>query len=253
MLTHPTADKLHQLKLGAMAQALTEQAQLPEINSLSFEERLGLLIDYEITERHNRSTTTRLRRARLRQTARAEDIDYQAQRGLDKAVLTRLLTCQWVIGHQNILLTGPTGVGKTYLACALANQACRHGATALYMRLPRLLQELALCRVDGRYMKFLASIAKIDVLVLDDWGLAAYSDESRRDLLELFDDRHARKSTLITSQLPIEHWHENLGQATLADAILDRLLHNAHRITLKGESLRKTKPQIDETTPLGVN
>jgi len=241
MLTHPTTDKLNQLRLFGMAHALAEQARIAEIGALAFEERLGLLIDREMTERTSRITANRLRRAHLKLDATAEDIDFRSPRGLDRALFQQFLGGEWVTAHQNILLTGPTGVGKTFLACVLANQACRQGATALYYRLPRLLQDLAIARGDGRYAKLLAQFAKVSVLVLDDWGLAALSDESRRDLLEIFDDRHGNHSTIVTSQLPFEHWHESIGDPTLADAILDRLVHNAHRIALKGESMRRKK------------
>ena len=241
MLKHPTIDKLQALKLTGMAKGLQEQTRLPEIETLGFEERLGLLVDREHTERQNRLLSGRLRRAKLRQQASPENIDLRAQRGLDKSLINKLLTCQWINEHQNIVLTGPTGVGKTYLACALATQAARHGCSVLYYRLPRLLEELAIARADGRYVKVLAQLAKTEVVVLDDWGMHAFTDTNRRDLLELFDDRHNKKSTLVTSQLDVEHWYDNLGDPTLADAILDRLVHNAHRITLRGESLRKQK------------
>jgi DNA replication protein DnaC len=246
MLNHPTHERLAQLRLTGMAKALAEQAQIPDIQTLTFEERLGLLVDRELTERHNRQTSTRLRRARLKQTAVAEDIDYRHPRGLDKAVFRRLLTGDWVRGHQNVLITGPTGVGKTYLACALADAACRQGFTALYQRLPRLFEELTIARADGRYLKLMAALAKVDVLVLDDWGLAVLDGERRRDLLEILDERYQTRSTLATSQLPVAHWHDALGDPTLADAILDRLVHQAHALALAGESLRKLRPTLTE-------
>jgi DNA replication protein DnaC len=250
MLNHPTYERLVQLRLSGMAKALAEQAQTPDIQALTFEERLGLLVDRELTERHNRQTASRLRRARLKQTAGAEDIDYRHPRGLDRAVFRRLLTGDWVRGHQNVLITGPTGVGKTYLACALADAACRQGFTALYQRLPRLFEELAIARADGRLLKLMATLAKVDVLVLDDWGLAILDGERRRDLLEILDERYQTRSTLVTSQLPVAHWHDALGDPTLADAILDRLVHQAHALALTGESLRKLKPRLtEEPTP----
>jgi DNA replication protein DnaC len=239
MLTHPTLDKLQALRLYGMAKALSEQLPLPEITALGFEERLGLLVDRELTERDARRLTTRLRQAKLRQTACCEDLDYRHPRGLDKALLTSLTTCQWVRDHRNILITGPTGVGKTWIACALGHQACRDGWTTLYLRLPRLLHDLLLAKSDGRYPKLMTTLAKTELLILDDWGLAALSDENRRDLLELLEDRHERRATIVTSQLPVEHWHEALGDPTLADAILDRLVHNAYKLALHGDSLRK--------------
>ena len=245
MLTHPTLDKLQALKFTGMATALAEQMNSPDIDALSFEERLGLLVDREATERENRRLSSRLRRARLKHNAALEDIDYRHPRGLDKSLIQSLAACQWVKEHLNILLTGPTGVGKTWLACALAQKACREGYTALYLRLPRLLQEMAIAKGDGRYPKLLATLAKTDVLILDDWGLAKLTAEQRRDLLEILEDRHGARSTLATSQLPIEKWHDIIGDPTLADAILDRVVHNAHKIHMKGESVRKTKGKVD--------
>jgi DNA replication protein DnaC len=239
MLHHPTLDKLQALRLTGMYHALCEQMGLPETAALSFEERLGLLVDREVTERSDRRLTTRLRQAKLRQNACLEDLDYRPPRGLDKALMTSLATGQWIRDHRNILITGPTGVGKTWVACALGHHACRDGVTTLYLRLPRLLQELPIAKADGRYPKLLTTLAKTELLILDDWGLAALSDEKRRDLLELLEDRHERRATIVTSQLPVDHWHEALGDPTLADAILDRLVHNAYKIALRGESLRK--------------
>jgi DNA replication protein DnaC len=244
MLNHPTFDKLLALRLSGMHQALMEQMQTPDMTALSFEERLGLLVDRESTERENRRLTTRLRQAKLRQTACIEDIDYRHPRGLDKSLMIRLVTCQWVQERQNVLITGPTGIGKTWLACALGHKACRDGWTALYLRLPRFLQELPMAKGDGRYGKLMTMLAKTDVLILDDWGLAPLSDENRRDLLELLDDRYDRRATVVTSQLPVDHWHEAIGEPTLADAILDRLVHNAYKIPLQGESMRKRQAQL---------
>jgi DNA replication protein DnaC len=249
MLTHPTLDKLQRLKFTGMATALAEQMTMPDIEELAFEERLGLLIDREITERENRRLTSRLRRAKLKHNAALEDIDYRHPRGLDKALIQSLAACQWVKQQLNILITGPTGVGKTWLACALAQKACREGYTTLYLRLPRLLQDMAIAKGDGRYTKLLATLAKTQVLILDDWGLAKLTAEHRRDLLEILEDRHGARSTLATSQLPIEKWHDSIGDPTLADAILDRLVHNAYKINLKGGSMRKHKATLTRTTP----
>ena len=248
MLTHPTLDKLQALKFTGMATALAEQMQMPDIAELSFEERLGLLIDREATERDNRRLSSRLRRAKLKHNAALEDIDYRHPRGLDKSLIQSLAACQWVKEHLNILLTGPTGVGKTWLACALAQKACREGYTILYLRLPRLLQEMAIAKGDGRYPKLLATLAKTDVVILDDWGLAKLTAEHRRDLLEILEDRHGTRSTLVTSQFPIEKWHDVIGDPTLADAILDRLVHNAYKINLNGGSMRKRKAKLTQPT-----
>ena len=247
MLKHPTLDKLHALKLTGMAAALADQSATPDITDLSFEERLGLLVDREMTERDNRRMSSRLRRAKLRHAATLEDIDYRNSRGLDKGLVQSLASCQWVKEHLNVLITGPTGVGKTWLACALAHKACREGYTAQYVRLTRLLRELTIAKGDGQYSKLLTSLAKVDVLILDDWGLMKLSAENRRDLLEVLEDRHGRRSTIATSQLPIEEWHGIIGDATLADAILDRLVHNAYKINLRGESMRKQQAKLTGT------
>lgn len=238
-MNHPTLDKLHTLRLTGMAKALREQMDMSESQALSFEERLGLLVARELTERSDRRLTTRLRQAKLRLSACLEDLDSHHPRGLDTSLMLRLASCQWIKERHNVLITGPTGIGKTWLACALGHKACREGYTVLYLRLPRLLQELPIAKGDGRYAKLMAALAKTDLLLLDDWGLAVLSDENRRDLLELLEDRHGRRATLVTSQLPLAHWHEALGDPTLADAILDRLVHNAYKITLKGDSMRK--------------
>jgi len=244
VLTHPVLDKLQVLRFHGMLAALQEQLQMPDIEGLTFEERLGLLIDREMTERENRSYKLRLRNARLRQQACLEDIDFTQKRGLDRAQLMQLADCKWIKEAQNVLIIGPTGVGKTYLACALAHKACQHGHSALYFRMPRLQQELDIAKSDGRYAKVLKTLAKADLLVIDDWGLKKFVKEQSHDFLEILEDRHGLKSTLIAGQLPIEHWHEVITDPTLADAILDRLVHNAYRITLKGESMRKKKSQL---------
>ena len=247
MLKHPTLDKLHALKLTGMAAALADQSATPDMTDLSFEERLGLLVDREMTERDNRRMSSRLRRAKLRHTAILEDIDYRNSRSLDEGLIQSLASCQWVKEHLNVLITGPTGVGKTWLACALAHKACREGYTAQYVRLTRLLRELTIAKGDGQYAKLLTNLAKVDVLILDDWGLMKLSAENRRDLLEVLEDRHGRRSTIATSQLPIEEWHGVIGDATLADAILDRLVHNAYKINLRGESMRKQQAKLTGT------
>lgn len=224
-----------------MAQALSMQASQPEIDSLTFEERLGLLLDQEVAARENRRLQTRLRKAKLKQEACWEDVDYQTPRGLDKGLLSLLSSGQWIHTHHNILLVGPTGTGKTFLACALGHKACLHGDSVCYHRLSRLLTDLELSKSDGRYLKLMGTLVKTDVLILDDFGLAPYTDEQQRAFLELLDDRYEKRATIVTSQLPIQHWHEAIGNATLADAILDRLINRAYRVEMRGESMRKIK------------
>jgi DNA replication protein DnaC len=244
MLNHPTLDKLNTLKFYGMAQGLQDQAQHPAIDQLSFEERLGLLVDREITNRLDRRFKNRLQQAKLKQSASLEDIDYQANRGLDKALVQGFHDCQWIKKNLNILISGPTGVGKSWIACALAQKACREGYTALYQRVPRLFHELVLAKGDGSLNKLFSRLSKVDVLILDDWGLSKLTAEQRRDLLEILEDRHGSRSTIVTSQLPIDQWHDNIGDSTMADAIMDRLVHNAYKINLKGESLRKKQTNL---------
>ena len=241
MLINPTIYKLQQLRLHAMANAFKDQLEEPTITQLSFEERLGLLVDVEVITRENRRLQTRLRNARLQQSACLEDIDYHSSRHLDKSLLATLSQCQWVASHHNILIVGPCGTGKTFLGCALAHKACLNGYTVHYCRMSRLLSELQLNKGDGQYVKRMNDLAKTDVLILDDFGLSPLTDEQRRDLLEILDDRHDKRSTIVTSQVPIKLWHEAIGNETLADAILDRLVHNSHRLEIRGESMRKTK------------
>ena len=241
MLVNPTLDKLNALRLWGMAKAYTEQEGMPDIGALSFDQRFGMLVDNEMTDRQNRSLVSKLRYARLRLNASMEDLDLRYPRGLDKHLVTQLGSCQWIKDHHNVLLTGPTGIGKSYIACALAQNACREGYKSLYLRLPRLLEELGIAKGDGRYNKLLTNLSKTDLLVLDDFGLSKLSESQCRDLLEVIEDRHGLKSTIIASQLPVKNWHDVMMDPTLADAILDRLVHNAYKINLQGESMRKQR------------
>lgn len=248
MLNEPTHEKLKALRLEGLSAAWAEQHKNPEIAVLGFDERLGLLIDAEWTSRENKRISRSLKEAKLRITeACIEGIDYPAKRELDKAIVRQLQTSRWVSEHQSILITGATGTGKSYIACALANQACRKGFRAIYRRAPRLFDELKIARADGTYRTVLARLSRVDVLVLDDFGVAGMGDSERNDLLEVLEDRYGLRSTIVTSQLPISSWHEYLIDPTLADAICDRLVNNAHRIALKGPSRRKTDKTNQET------
>ncbi len=244
MLLHPTLEKLTTMRFSGMAAALEGQMKMSGLEEMGFEERLGLLLDHELAVRETRRMKTRLSKAKLRQNGSIEDIDFRHPRGLDKSLVLRLSDCQWIKDHNNLIITGPTGVGKSYLACAFAQKACREGFTALYLRMTKLFEDLSLAKGDGRYLKLLTSFAKADLLVLDDYGLMPLNQEQRHDFLEILEDRHSLKSTLVTSQLPIEHWHEQIGDPTLADAILDRLVHSSHKIKLKGDSMRKKNANL---------
>lgn len=248
MLKHPTLDKLKTMKLEGMAQALNEQLEMSAANDLGFEERLGLLVDREASFRDNKRFSTKLRNAKLRHQASLENIDYSHPRQLDRSLMQDLASCNWLKQKHNLIITGPTGVGKTYLACALGHQACRYDFSVIYKQTSRLLQELVISKGDGRYFRMLSKLSKTNLLILDDWGLDTPTPEQRRVLLELLDDRYERGATLIASQLPVDLWYENLADPTLADAILDRIIHNAYRLNLKGESLRKTKNNLTQST-----
>ena len=243
MLNQPTLEKLRTLKLTGMANAFQEQLTKP-LPDLDFESRLAMLVDQEWLIRENRRLQRRLQQAKLQQSACIEDINYEKPRGLVKAKVLELSRSQWLQQRLNLLITGPTGCGKTYVACALAHRACLDGFTSRYYRLPRLWEELKVAKANGTYANWLAQLAKIDLLILDDWGLVTPDIERRQDLLEILDDRYQKKSTIVTSQIPTTHWHEHLNDATLADAILDRLLHNAVRFELKGESMRKNQKDL---------
>lgn len=246
MLTQPTIEKLHSMKLTAMARAFANQMQSPDMAQLSFEERFGLLVDYQMTDLENRRMQNRLKNAKLRLSASLEDLDFKQGRGLDRSTVMSLALNQWVTSHHNILVTGPTGAGKSYLACALAQKACRDGYTTLYQRVQRLLQEIAVARLDGRYARLIAPIIKCEVLILDDLLISPLTREEQREILEIVEERYDRKATIVTSQLPVKTWHDAMQDPTLADAILDRLVHNAYKLELKGESMRRKRSMLDQ-------
>ena len=248
MLTEQTLARLNELRLTGMAQAFAEQQGMPDMKGLSFEDRLALLLEREAADRESRRLRRHLQLAKLRLQATVEDLDFRAPRGLDKSLLLRLAGSDWIRAHQTVLITGATGTGKTYLACALGHSACRHGLSTRYFRLSRLLDALALARADGSYPKVLDRLQKVQLLILDDFGLAPLSDPQRRDLLEVLEDRDGRRATCVTSQLPLEHWHDVIGEPTFGDAILDRLVHQAHKITLKGASMRRHSTTAASTT-----
>lgn len=252
MMLEDTLDKLSRMRMHGFAHAFREQLEGDAHDRMPFDARVGMMVDREWTEREARRLTRRLQQAKLREQACVEDIDYQHPRSLDRRLIQRLATCRWVQAHENVIITGPTGAGKTFLACALTHKACRMGHSALYRRVPRLLQELLVARADGSLTKLLAKIAKTHVLVIDDWGLATLADQERRDLLEVLEDRVGARSTIVASQLPVKDWHAVIGEPTVADAFLDRIVHNAHRISLTGESMRKKKARLtkeeDSTT-----
>ena len=239
MLKHPTLTQLHALGLHGMAKAFDELAANGQADGLDRLEWLTLLLDREASLRQDKRFTSRLRTARLRQQAAVEDVDYRSPRGLDRALFQKLAEGDWIKGHDNLVLVGPTGVGKSWLAAALGHKACRDNQSVLYQRAPRLFEDLALGRGDGRHPRLLKSLGRADLLILDDWGLEPLDAGARHDLLEILEERYGRRSTMITSQLPVDRWHDIIGDPTYADAILDRLIHNAHRIELTGESLRR--------------
>lgn len=241
MLIKPTVERLRAMRLSGMAEAFARQIEDPSITQLSFEERFGLLVDHQWLDRQNRALARRLKLARFGQQAALEDIDYKHPRGLDRSLVAGLSTSEWVSAHQNLIITGPCGVGKSYLGCAFAHKAIRDGFSAMYSRASRLFRDLTTARADGSLQELLRRISRADVLVVDDWAMHPMSETERRDFLEISEDRYQRHSTILTSQFAVRDWHKQIGDPTIADSILDRLVHNAYRIELKGESLRKTK------------
>ena len=241
MLNHATLDRLTELGLDGMAKGFRDLMANPESRSLEHAEWLGILVEQEATLRQQRRFASRARTAKLRQAAKIEDVDYRTPRNLDRAMFLHLAACDWIHAHRHCLITGPCGTGKSWLACALGDRACRENLSVLYQRSSRLFASLALARGDGRYGRLMRQLARTDLLILDDWGPEPLTAEQRRDLLEIVEDRYNAGSVIITSQVPVDRWYEIVGDPTLADAILDRLIHNAHRIELTGETLRKPK------------
>ncbi len=246
MLRQHTIEQLHTLKLTGMLNALEQQREQPETHDLAFEERLALLVEREVLHRENRRLARLLKSAKLRVHACVEDIDYRHPRGLEKSRMAALASCDWIRQSHNLCITGPTGCGKTWLSCAVGNQACRQGLSVRYLRVPVLFEQLRIAHGDGSYARYMNQLLKIDLLILDDWGIQKINVSQRNDLMEVIEDRHGRRSTLIASQLPTEHWHDYIGEATLADAILDRLLHGSHRLVLRGDSMRKVQTNLTD-------
>jgi DNA replication protein DnaC len=244
MLIEQTCEKLYAMNLNGMAAAFKEHLEQPNINDLTFDERFALLVDRQWTWKEDRRMKRLISNARLKINACVEDIDYKTPRGLDKSLILRLSNCDWIKNAHNLIITGPTGVGKTYLACAMANRACRMGFSSFYIRIPKLFQDLAIARGDGSYPKIMKELTKAKLLIIDDLGLAPMSAPERRDLLEVIEDRHGLTSTVVAAQVPIDLWHENIRDPTIADAIMDRLVHNAYKIKLKGESMRKLRSTL---------